>query len=163
MKSAEFGSGRKAMRCTSTLVIAFSILLAACGEAAPAPQTGTLRVAMQPIVQTDPAFISSDSEVIVASHVYDYLVDIDAENNVQPRLATDWAISEDGLEYVFQLADGVTFQDGTSLSADDVVWTFNRLRDPSLGLPTADLYSNIESIEATDDNEVTFRGFDRFG
>ena len=58
---------------------------------------GVLRVAMQPIVQTDPAAISSDSEVLVANHVYDYLVDIDPQSQPVPRLATDWEISDDGL------------------------------------------------------------------
>lgn len=117
---------------------------------------GVLRVAMQPIVQTDPAFISSDSEVLVANHVYDYLVDIDAQSNPVPRLATDWEISDDGLTYVFTLAEGVTWHNGDPFSAEDVVWTFDRLRDPESDLPTVDLYSNIESIEATGDLEVTF-------
>lgn len=115
---------------------------------------GRLRVAMQPIVQTDPAFISSDSEVLVANHVYDYLVDIDAESNPVPRLATDWEIGEEGRVYTFQLAEGVTWHDGDPLTAADVVWTFNRLREGDL--PTVDLYSNIESVEATGDLEVTF-------
>lgn len=117
---------------------------------------GSLRVAMQPIVQTDPAFISSDSEVLVANHVYDYFVDIDPDSNIIPRLATDWQVSDDGLTYVFQLAEGVTFHDGSPFSAADVVWTYDRLRDPALELPTAELYSNISSIEATGDLEVTF-------
>ncbi|MFW6069992.1 MAG: ABC transporter substrate-binding protein [bacterium] len=117
---------------------------------------GVLRVAMQPIVQTDPAFISSDSEVLVANHVFDYLVDIDAESTPVPRLATDWEISDDGLTYVFTLAEGVSWHNGDPFSAEDVVWTFDRLRDPESDLPTVDLYSNIESIEATGDLEVTF-------
>jgi peptide/nickel transport system substrate-binding protein len=130
-------------------------------EASPTPEQaaatgGVLRVAMQPIVQTDPAFISSDPEVLVANTVYDYLVDVTVDNTIAPRLARDWQISEDGLTYVFTLADGVTFHDGTPLTAEDVVWTFNRLRDPELGLPTADLYSNIADIQATGDLEVTF-------
>ncbi|MDT8305446.1 MAG: ABC transporter substrate-binding protein [Anaerolineae bacterium] len=115
-----------------------------------------LRVAMQPIVQTDPALISSDSEILVASHVYDYLVDIDPESNPIPRLAHSWDISPDGLSYIFYLEEGVTWHDGTPLTADDVVWTFERLRDPDSGLPTADLYSGVESVEATGDLEVTF-------
>jgi len=138
------------------LILVLSLILAACGRTTPAPRAGVLRVAIQPIVQTDPAFISSDSEVLVESHVYDYLVDLDAANNIQPRLATDWSISDDGLTYSFHLAKGVTFHDGTSFSAVDVVWTFNRLRDPSLELPTSDLFSNIDMIEATGDLEVTF-------
>lgn len=122
---------------------------------APAMQ-GVLRVATQPIVQVDPAQISSDSEVFVANHVYDYLVDIDPNSQVISRLATDWSASDDGLTYIFTLADGVLFHDGGPLTAKDVVWTFNRLRDPNSGFPTADLYQNIQKIEAKSDSEVVF-------
>ena len=117
---------------------------------------GTLRVAFQPIVQTDPALISSDGEVFVANHVYDYLVDVDENSNTVPRLATEWSQSDDGLSWVFTLAEGVTFHDGSAFSATDVVWTYDRLRNPDSGYPTADLYSNITGIEATGDLEVTF-------
>lgn len=115
-----------------------------------------LRVAMQPMAIIDPAFISSDSEVLVANHVYDYLVDIDPQSNIIPRLATDWAVSADGLKYVFSLAEGVTWHDGDPFTAEDVVWTYNRLRDPEVGSPTVDLYTNIVDVEATGDLEVTF-------
>ncbi len=120
-----------------------------------APQ-GKIRVAMQPIVQTDPALVSSDSEVLVANHVYDYLVDIDADNNVVPRLATEWSVSEDGLTYVLTLTEGVTFHDGSNFSANDVVYTYDRLRDPEADYVTAGLYENITEVEATSDLEVTF-------
>lgn len=123
-------------------------------EAEPAP--AVFRVAMQPIVQIDPALISSDSEVLVANHVYDYLVDIDADSVPAPRLALHWERSADGLSYTFYLEDGVTWHDGDPFTAEDVVWTFNRLRDPERDLPTVPLYSNIESIEATGELEVTF-------
>ncbi|GAF86429.1 unnamed protein product, partial [marine sediment metagenome] len=73
-----------------------------------------------------------------------------------PRLATGWDVSEDGLVYTFTLAEGVTFHDGSPFTAQDVVWTFDRLRDPDAEYPTSDLYANIESIEATGDLEVIF-------
>lgn len=117
---------------------------------------GTFRVAMQPIVNIDPMAISSDSEILVANHVYDYLVDIDPQQNIIPRLATEWKASDEGLTYTFQLAEGVTWHDGSEFGADDVVWTFERLRNTE-GTPTADLYANIDSVEATGDLEVTFR------
>ncbi len=117
---------------------------------------GTLRVAMQPIVNTDPLTISSDSEVLVANHVYDYLIDIDPQSNIIPRLATEWAAADGGLTYTFQLAEGVKWHDGSDFTAEDVVWTFERLRTTE-GTPTADLYTNIESVEATGDLEVTFK------
>lgn len=116
---------------------------------------GTLRVAMQPIVNTDPIAISSDSEVLIANHVYDYLVDVDYLSNPTPRLATSWAVSDDGLTYTFTLAEDAIWHDGSAFSAEDVVWTFDRLRTTE-GTPTFDLYSNIASIEATADLEVTF-------
>lgn len=118
--------------------------------------TGTLRVAMQSLVQTDPALVSSDTEVLVAAHVYDYLVDVDPQNRLVPRLAKEWKTSEDGLTYTFTLQEGVAFQDGAPLTAQDVVWTFNRLRDPANDFPTKDLYSKIVDIQANGDLEVIF-------
>jgi peptide/nickel transport system substrate-binding protein len=128
----------------------------AAGGVEPVGAAGTLRVGMEIPVQLDPAFASSDSEIAILNAVYDYLVDVDAQNRIRPRLADRWAVSGDGLTYTFALNPNATFHDGTPLTAEDVVWTFDRLRDASLELPTADLYSNIESITATGDNEVTF-------
>lgn len=125
-------------------------------EIAPAVAGGTLRVAMQPIVNIDPIAISSDSEVLVANHIYDYLVDIDARSNIVPRLATDWTTSDGGLTYIFDLAQDVKWHDGSDFSAADVVWTFERLRTTE-GTPTADLYTNIQSVEATGDLQVAFK------
>jgi peptide/nickel transport system substrate-binding protein len=134
---------------------------APAGAAAEAPaeeavaEGATLRAGVETPVQLDPAFASSDSEIVILNSIYDYLIDVDAANNVQPRLATEWTASDDGLTYTFTLAQNVTFHDGSPLTAEDVVWTFNRLRNPDLELPTADLYSNIKEITAGD-GEVTF-------
>lgn len=151
------------------LLLTVLLVLAACAPAtapsesaapaeapAAAAGQGVMRVGVQPIVQTDPALISSDSEVLVANLAYDYLVDIDGENNIVPRLATDWSTSDDGLTWTFNLAEGVKFHDGSDFTAADVVWTFDRLRDPENGFATASLYGAIESIEATGDLAVTF-------
>ncbi len=92
--------------------------------------TGTLRVGMEIPVQLDPAFAAADVEIAILNAVYDYLVDVDAENNIQPRLATSWESSEDGLSYTFTLSPDATFHDGSPVTAADVVWTFDRLRDP---------------------------------
>jgi peptide/nickel transport system substrate-binding protein len=141
------------------LLTLLGLTLGACAAAEPAATqepADILTLGIKPIGQTDPAFIAADSEVLVAAHVYDYLVDIDADNNIQPRLAVDWEITNQGTTYVFELAEGVTFHDGSPLTASDVVWTFERLRDPDVGAPTVSLYSNIRSIEATGELEVTF-------
>lgn len=145
-------------------IIALMAMLQACarepgGTTEPGTdqgQQGELRIALQPIVQTDPAFISSDPEILIANSLFDYLVDITPQNTIAPRLARKWTVSEDGRNYVFALIEDATFHDGTLFTADDVVWTFNRLRDPEVDSPTKDLYSNIDSIEASGKFEVTF-------
>jgi peptide/nickel transport system substrate-binding protein len=132
------------------------IFLSGCVSENQASSPDILRVSAEAIVQTDPAFISSDSEVMVANAVYDYLIDVDENNQIQPRLAKDWTVSDDGLTYTFSLAEGVHFHDGSPLSPEDIVWTFNRLRDPESGLPTVDIYSKIRKIEVSGTLEVTF-------
>jgi peptide/nickel transport system substrate-binding protein len=116
-----------------------------------------LRVGLDIPVRLDPAFASSDSEIAVLNSIYDYLVDVDERNEVVPRLAREWRVSEDGLTFVFEITENAVFHDGSPLTAEDVVWTFDRLRDPEQDLPTADLYAGIDSIEATGRHQVTFR------
>ncbi|GAB4445214.1 MAG: ABC transporter substrate-binding protein [Chloroflexi bacterium OHK40] len=117
---------------------------------------GRFRVATEIPVQLDPAQASADAEILILHSIYDYLVDIDAANAVIPRLATAWNVSDDGLTYTLQLAQGVTFHDGSPLTAADVVWTFNRLRDPALELPTKDVYANVRDIQADGATVVVF-------
>lgn len=151
---------RQVAVCVATLAMG-ALFVLSCGSPSPAtPQPGqgqdVVRLGIQPIAQTDPALISSDSEVLIANQIYDYLVDIDPQNRITPRLAKDWDVSPDGLTYTFDLAKGVTFHDGSAFTAEDVVWTFDRLRDPASGYPTADLYSGVTDIRAAGDDRVVF-------
>lgn len=124
--------------------------------AAAAGTAGTLRVASEIPVQLDPAQASSDAEILILHSVYDYLVDIDGQNTIIPRLAREWTVSDDGLVYTLTLNEGVTFHDGAPLTAADVVWTFERLRNPDNELPTADIYAIIDSIAAEGETSVVF-------
>lgn len=117
-------------------------------------QSGTLRVAWNPTFTLDPLNASADSEIAFLNAVYDYLVDTDAQSVLVPRLASEWMVSEDGLTYTLQIREGVKFHDGSDLTVEDVIWTFNRLKSEG---PTADLYANVESIEAGDGNSVVFK------
>ncbi len=58
-------------------------------------------------------------------NVYETLVKIDAEGEFQPLLASSYDISEDGTVYTFHLRDGLTFQNGDALTAEDVAFSFN--------------------------------------
>ncbi|MEJ2289661.1 MAG: ABC transporter substrate-binding protein [Deinococcales bacterium] len=138
------------------VVAALMSLLLVGGALAQSDPSGTLKVGMESPSKLDPAYASSDAEIAVLNAVYDYLVDVDADNNIQPRLATSWHVSQDGLTYTFELAKNATWHDGSPVTAQDVVYTFDRLRNPDLKLPTSDLYADIDTIKATGTHEVTF-------
>ena len=71
----------------------------------------------------------SSVEVIVG-HVFDTLVKQQPLGTFHPGLATSWTINEDATKYIFELRDDVTFHDGTSLNAEAVKYTFDRIVDP---------------------------------
>src|SRR5690625_4844792 len=86
-------------------------------------------------------------------NVYEGLVRLDAEGEIQPLLAESWEISDDGTEYTFQLQEGVTFHDGTEFNADIVKFSLERLDEWSANTP--EMLSAVESVEVVDDHEVT--------
>jgi len=55
--------------------------------------------------------------------MFNALVEVDEKGAVVPSLAESWEISEDGLEYIFHLREGVRWSDGTPWTAHDLVFT----------------------------------------
>ena len=77
----------------------------------------------------------------------------DVDLKVVEDLATDYELDEDRTTYTVTLRDGVKWSDGSDLSVDDVVFTYNTAKTE--GTATVDL-SNLESVEAVDDHTVAF-------
>ncbi len=99
----------------------------------------------------DPAQIYEKFGSNVLYAATDQLVTVPAgESSVQPMLATDWEISDDGLTYTFNLREGVKFHDGSDFDAEDVKFSFDRVK--SLAYPSGPkgLVSALESVEVVD-------------
>ncbi len=64
--------------------------------------------------------------------LYEPLIGLDLNNEWDPRLATDWSVSEDGLRWTFKLREGVKWHDGEVFDADDVVYTYKTTIDNQL-------------------------------
>ena len=64
------------------------------------------------------------------------LVGRDVDGRIQPWLATDWEVSDDGLTWDLTLAEGITFTDGTALDAEAVKVNIEHLQDPDTASST---------------------------
>jgi peptide/nickel transport system substrate-binding protein len=102
--------------------------------------------------QLDPAATSSYNSYQVLENVYDTLVEPDENLEMQPSLAESWEISEDQLTWTFTLREGVTFHDGSPLTADDVVYTYQRIIDEELN--PSYRFATFKTIKALDDTTV---------
>ena len=88
-------------------------------------------------------------------NVFDALTELQRDGQMNPRLAEEWTFSEDLTEWTFKLREGVTFHDGSPFSADDVVFTIERiLADEST--PVRTFLKLVKSVEKVDDNTVKF-------
>ena len=82
---------------------------------------------------TNPAIGSDEAGSAALANLYDTLVFPTASGGIQPDLATTWSISSSGLTYTFNLRSGVTFHNGDPLTAQDVVFSMNRLLSMAQG------------------------------
>lgn len=92
---------------------------------------------------------------IVASLLTDSLVRYDAALNLKPLLARSWETSPDGLTWTFHLREGVKWHDGAPVTAQDVVFTLRKLREPATqARSTLSQFQDVVSIEALDPTTV---------
>ena len=134
------------------LVLTAALVLAACGSqnssggatqntpAAPSNSSGgpsTLNIGKD--FNLDPALASDSDSKTVAGHLYEGLIRVD-NGKIVPSLASSWQVSDDGLDYIVTLRQGVTFHDGKAFSADAVSANFNRWFDTASSLHGSGTY-----------------------
>lgn len=88
---------------------------------------------------------------LVLSNIYDCLLCLEADGSLSPALAESYTVSEDGLEYTFNLRKGVKFHDGSTMTAEDVKFSLDKGASGPLG---AALFINYKSTEIIDDYTV---------
>lgn len=78
----------------------------------------------------DPINAPSVVEANVAWQMFDSLVWINDDGELEPALAESWTVSDDGTEYTFELRDGVTFHNGEVFDANAVAFTWEAGQNP---------------------------------
>ena len=112
-------------------------------------QTLTVGMKGEPM-SLDPAFRAITTDMEVAQHIFEPLVTSDANMKLQPALATEWKLVEPTL-WEFKLRSGVKFSDGTPFTADDVVFSLERLfKVPNSPSPMSVFARGIKQARALD-------------
>ena len=83
------------------------------------------------------------------------LLRVNSDSEYEGDLAEDWIISEDGIAYTFNLRKDVKFQDGSDFTAEDVVFTYETVKNNQADNENVDL-TKLKSVEAVDDYTVKF-------
>ncbi len=104
----------------------------------------------------DPHVVTAFASTAILGQIYDGLLELNADLELEPALATDYSVSDDGLAYTFELRDGVTFHDGSAFTAEDVVYSYERLVAEETGSPLASRLAQVASVEALDAGTVRF-------
>jgi len=146
-------------------VIAAALLTGGTAPAGVRAQAGTTLVVAQAdaVSALDPAGPSAGSpgqpvspaESEAAFLIYDGLVRFTGAMTIVPELAASWSVDPDGRAWTFTIRRGVTFQDGTPLTAQAVVAALDRVINPATNTSNRTLWDPIASVSAV--NAATVR------
>lgn len=121
------------------------------------------------IASLDPAFAKNQSILWAVNQLYNGLVETDAELHIVPCLAKNWEIAADRKSYTFHLRTDVYFHDdpsfsggkGRKMTAADVVFSYQRIMDPSTASPGAWIFNNrvdsLQPFQAVDDSTFVLK------
>lgn len=144
-------------RCGVVLFISLCMFLGGCNLKKTSDTESIVNVGIETMPKNlDPRYATDASGMRISQHLlFSSLVQLDNNLQIVPQLAQSWEIVNDST-YTFHLKKNVSFHDGKPLTAHDVAYTFEHLRDPETKSPFAGTYSIIDSITVVNDHTLTF-------
>lgn len=128
------------------------LLLAACSSKSDAPATATpdslIRLMDAEIKSLDPQKASDLSSIRVASDIFEGLTRYNGKGEVEAGLAASWSVSNDGLQWRFDLKPNLQFSDGTPIDAYSFQSVFERLTATDTASPNASLFDVVKHFKA---------------
>ena len=144
-----------------TLALAGAIALSGCGggsKSAKKVSGKILTIEMGPEVESiDPALNTTNDGANYLTYLFDNLLRTDKDGKVVPSLAQKYEVSDDGLTWTFHLRDGLKWSDGSDFTANDFVYSWQRMVDPDVAAPYAETVLGMvegydEAIGKPDEN-----------
>ena len=133
-----------------TLALALAVLAATPALAAPAKDTLTLGMVLEPPGLDPTAGAASAIREVTYANIFEGLTRIDRNGAVQPDLAEGWKASDDGLTYTFRLIDGVKFHDGSPFDCSVVQFSYGRAMAPDSVNAQKGLFEPIAKVDCPD-------------
>jgi len=126
----------------AALAITGAMALAGCGggsKSAKKVSGKILTIEMGPEVESiDPALNTTNDGANYLTYLFDNLLRTDKDGKVVPSLAQKYEVSDDGLTWTFHLRDGLKWSDGSDFTANDFVYSWQRMVDPEVAAPYAE-------------------------
>ncbi len=123
-------SKRRSVHLWVVLFLVLAVLIV-CSGCSPQPRADLVFLNGAEPETLDPALITGQPEGRVANALFEGLLTFDQSGKPQPGMAESWTVSEDGRIYTFTLREGLTWSDGTPLTARDFVESWRRTLDPA--------------------------------
>lgn len=145
------------MKNLMKIVALVLVLMLALSCAAVAEEKLSSRDTLKMGAKSEPTSLdpAKSKDLVTWMYVYNVADALVFQNPVtkayEPNIATEWVVSEDGLEYNFTIREGVKFQNGDLMTADDVEYSLNRAIASSF---TSQTNGCIDHFEKVDDNHV---------
>jgi len=135
-----------------------AVLLVAAGPASDRALAQSIRLGLSSEPSSlDPQFSRTGNNQVVSDHIFDRMVLTDADNQPIPGLAASWT-SLDPLTWEVKLRPGVTFHDGTPFTAQDVVYSLERIKTiTGSPAPFTQNIGAIASVEVVDPLTLRFK------
>jgi len=107
-------------------------------------------------ITLDPHNVTDSPTATVTSHIYETLFELQPNGDIVPHLAESYEVSEDSTVWTFNIREGVTFHDGTPLTAEIVAGSMRRFIDPDNAFRFRFLLDRITEVSVTGPMQVQF-------
>ncbi|MBN2056865.1 ABC transporter substrate-binding protein [bacterium] len=136
------------------VLMALSVLLTGCGQS-PVPRNELVVGVPSNPLTLDPRMATDVVSARISQLIFSSLVKKDLSSNLVPDLAESWEMP-DARTYLFHLRHDAVFHDGSQVTADDVVYTYQSLMSPEFNSPKRAAYEMVDSVAAADRFTVRF-------
>ncbi|HTG01160.1 MAG TPA: peptide-binding protein [Nitrospirota bacterium] len=130
-------------------------ILASCGRQAERHPNSFVEASIGDARRLNPVLANDSASATINDQVFNGLVKYDKDIKLIGDLAESWEITNGGKTITFHLRKGVLWHDGAPFTADDCLFTYQRLMDPNVATPYSSSYMDIARAEVV--NPLTFR------